>query len=193
MFLLWDLSIIVLFRFWRIFWVDASTAETMELSLRDIAMDPNARTSGVQCSSKSVLQWLSNVGHDWLLVFDNVDGDHDAVAKYMPPGNCGNVLLTSRNPSLTRFVLQGARIEIGDMEEEDAFALLLKSSSMDECSMQLRQAARPIVQELCCLPLAIDRVFHRYTAGLVDFKTNHFIALSCAIKKSPWSCQMDKY
>jgi hypothetical protein len=159
-------SIIVLFRFWRIFWVDASTAGTIELSLRDITTDPSARTSGVQDSSKSVLRWLSNVAHDWLLVFDNAGGDHNAVAEYMPPGNCGNVLITSRNPSLTRYVSQGARIEIGNMEEEDAIALLLKSSSIDECCMQLRQAARPIVQELCCLPLAIDQAGAAIASGL---------------------------
>ena len=161
-------STIVLCRFWRIFWVDASTAGTIELSLGEIATDLNARTSGVQRSSKSVLQWLSTIGHDWLLVFDNAGGDHNAVAEYMPPGNCGNVLITSRNPSLTRFVSQGARIEIGDMEEEDAIVLLLKSSSMDECSMQLRQAARPIVQELCCLPLAIDQAGAAISSGLCN-------------------------
>ena len=160
--------IMVVFRFWRIFWVDASTAGTIELSLGEIAIDPNAETSGVQRSSKSVLQWLSNVGHDWLLVFDNAGGDHDAVAEYMPPGNCGNVLITSRNPSLTRFVSQGARIEIGDMEEEDAVTLLLKSSSMDESSMQLRWSARPIAQEFCCLPLAIDQAGAAISSGLCD-------------------------
>ena len=29
--------------------------------------------------------------------------------------------------------------------------------------------------------------------GLVYFWTDHFIALFCAVKTSPWSCQMDKY
>ena len=37
------------------------------------------------------------------------------------------------------------------------------------------------------------KVCHGYTMGLVYFWTDHFIALSCAIKMSPWSCQMDKY
>ena len=159
-------SIVVLFRFWQIFWVDASTAGTIELSLREIATDLNARTYGVQRSSKSILQWLSNVEHDWLIVFDNAGGNQDAVAEYMPPGNCGSVLITSRNPSLTRYVSRGAWIEIDNMEEEDAILLLLKSSSKDECSMELRQAARPIVQELCCLPLAIDQAGAAIASGL---------------------------
>ena len=85
----------MLCRFWRIFWVDASTAGTIELSLGEIAIDPNAQTFGVQHSSKSVLQWLSNVGHDWLLVFDNANADCTGVAEYMPQGNQGNILFTS--------------------------------------------------------------------------------------------------
>ena len=36
----------IMHRFWRIFWVDATNAETMELSLQDLANDPDARASG---------------------------------------------------------------------------------------------------------------------------------------------------
>src|SRR5882762_16599 len=88
------------FRFWKIFWVDATTTETMDLSLRDIATDPDARASGVERSAKSVLQWLTRIEHDWLIVFDNATGDHNQVAGYMPQGNRGNILFTSRNLSL---------------------------------------------------------------------------------------------
>ena len=45
----------------------------------------------------------------------------------------------------------------------------------------------------CLCPLSCPKVCHRYTMGLVYFLTDHFIALFCAIKMSPWSCQMDKY
>src|SRR5882762_8682205 len=87
-------------RFWRIFWIDATTAATIELSLRDIAMDPDARAAGVESSAKSVVQWLSRVERDWLIVFDNAGGDHDGVADYIPNGNQGNILFTSRNLTL---------------------------------------------------------------------------------------------
>src|ERR1700677_3710404 len=88
------LSPMSLFRFWRTFWIDATTAETIELSLRDIATDPDARASGVERSAKSVLQWLSRTAHDWLVVFDNASDD-DGVAKYIPQGNGGNILFSS--------------------------------------------------------------------------------------------------
>ena len=74
----------IMHRFWRIFWVDATNAETMELSLQDLANDPDARASGVEHSAKSGLLWLSRIQHDWLLVFDNVDGHYNRVAEYMP-------------------------------------------------------------------------------------------------------------
>src|SRR5882762_176047 len=102
-------------RFWRIFWVDATTVATIELSLRDIAMDPDARAAGVESSAKSVVQWLSGIGHDWLIVFDNASGDHDGVVEYMPQGNQGNILFTSRNLSLARYVSCEAHAEVDNM------------------------------------------------------------------------------
>jgi len=137
----------------------------MELSLRDIATDPDARASGVERSAKSVLQWLSRIEHDWLIVFDNASGDCDGVAKYIPQGNRGNILFTSRNMSLARHVSLGALVEIDSMDEDDAIALLLKSSL---CSMELRQAARAIVKELCCLPLAVDQAGAAIASGLCN-------------------------
>jgi hypothetical protein len=90
-----ECSLMIIHRFWRIFWVDATNAKTMELSLQDFAHDPEARASGVEHSAKSVLLWLSRIQHDWLLVFDNVDGDYNRVAQYMPHGNRGNILFNS--------------------------------------------------------------------------------------------------
>jgi hypothetical protein len=51
------------------------------------------------------------------------------------------------------------------MEEEDAISLLLKSSR-EEYSAQSREAARPIVNELCCLPLALDQAGAAIASGL---------------------------
>ena len=161
-----ECSLMTMGRFWRIFWVDATTTDTMELSLRDAAADPDARTSGVEHSAKSVLQWLSRIEHDWLIVFDNATGENDGLTQYIPRGDRGNILFTSRNLRLARHVPREARIELEDMEEEDAISLLLKSSSMDEHSTEWREAARPIVKELCCLPLALDQAGAAIAAGL---------------------------
>jgi hypothetical protein len=80
-----------LLSFWKIFWIDATSAETIELSLRDIADEPEAQAARIKPSAASVLRWLSQIEHEWLAVFDNADGDPRIVAKYMPPGNRGNI------------------------------------------------------------------------------------------------------
>jgi len=134
--------------------------------LQDIATDPDAQASCVKRSTKSVLQWLSRVEHDWLIVYDNVDADVD-VTEYLPQGDRGNILFTSRNLDLG-YVPCGARIEVGGMDEGDAISLLLKSSSIAESSMQLREAAGLIVKELCYLPLAIDQAGAAIASGLCD-------------------------
>src|SRR5882762_900208 len=153
-------------RFWRILWVDATTTDTIELSLRDIATEPDARAVGVEQTAKSVIQWLSRIEHDWFIVFDNATGDNGGLAQYLPRGDRGNILFTSRNLSLARHVPQEARIELDDMEEEDSISLLLKSSAISVCSAELKEAARPIVKELCCLPLALDQAGAAIASGL---------------------------
>jgi hypothetical protein len=134
--------------------------------LRDIASDPDARAAGVEQNPKSVSQWLARIKHDWFLVFDNATGDNGGLGRYLPQGDGGNILFTSRGLSLARYVSPEAKIELDDMQEEDAISLLLKSSSMDEHSTELREAARPIVNELCCLPLALDQAGAAIASGL---------------------------
>ena len=157
-----------LLRFWRIFWVDATSAETIQLSLQDIAADPDARASGVKGSVESVLGWLSRVEGEWLIVFDNVDGDPYVVAQYFPGGNQGNILFTSRNQGLRRYVSHEASAEVEKMEDGDAVSLLLKSALLDGPSMEMKSAAGQIVQELCFLPLAVDQAGAAIANGLCN-------------------------
>src|SRR6202034_1906580 len=84
------------------------------------------------------------------------------ISKSLPPGNRGNVLITSRNRGMNSDV----RIEVEDMEEQDAISLLLKAASLDNTSEELRQASKPIVKELCFLPLAVDQAGAAIACGL---------------------------
>jgi hypothetical protein len=59
----------------------------MRLSFQSIAADPEAQASGVKPSTESVFEWFYTIEHEWLLVFDNADGDPDEVAQFFPPGN----------------------------------------------------------------------------------------------------------
>ena len=115
-------------RFYRIIWVDATSAETIQLSLRDIASDPEAKALNVEDSTESVLRWLSRIDDEILILFDNANAD---IAEYIPSGNRGNILFTSRDMALRRYVPDEALAMIEDMDEEEAISLLLKSASLE--------------------------------------------------------------
>ena len=124
----------------------------METSLRGLSA---AEHSGVGGSVESVLQWISYLREEWLIVYDNADAPPEVVEKFIPPGNRGNILITSRNRSMGRIVSFENRIEIKEMEEADAITLLFKASSLDPVPEHL-EVSKEIVTELCCIPLAVD-------------------------------------
>ena len=129
------------------FWVDASSL-------------------AAQNSDKSVLQRISRIQEEWLIVFDNADNLlPEVMAQFFPPGKRGNILITSRNPSMRRIVENV--IEINEMEEADAITLLLKASCLD-ASAEHRQAAKNIVTLLGCMPLAVDQAGAYIEAGKCD-------------------------
>ena len=136
-----------LLRFWQIFWIDASSNEAAKQSFRGIVGDPEAQASGVEDLMESVLQWISRIEHEWLLIFDNADSEPDVVAKFTPPGNRGNLLITNRNPDMRRNVSPGAWVVVDEMEEGDSISLFLRAAFLDELSDELRQASQPIVTE----------------------------------------------
>jgi tetratricopeptide (TPR) repeat protein len=123
-------------------------------------------------SVQSVLRWISSIQEEWLIVFDNADDlSPEAVAKFFPPGNRGNILITSRNQSMGRIVtwLENS-IEINEMEELDAITLLLKASCLNSFNEHI-EAARKIVIELGCIPLAVDHAGAYIAAGKCNINT----------------------
>src|SRR5580698_4788765 len=154
--------------FWRIFWIDATSLETIKLSFHIIAGDPEARSSGVENSVESALQWISRSSYEWLLVFDNANGDPDMISNFIPLGNRGNILITSRNPDMRRDVPSGAWANVDNMDEEEAISLLLKAAFLDVSSDELREVSRPIVKELRSLPLAVDQAGAAIASGFCN-------------------------
>ena len=83
-------------RFSHVFWVDASSEESITMSLRGISSISAAQASCLDDSVESVLKWMSNIQEEWLIVFDNVDDPPVyVVERFIPPGNRGNILITS--------------------------------------------------------------------------------------------------
>ena len=138
----------------------------METSLRGISSLP--QYSGVDDSVDSVLQWISFLQEEWLIVFDNADAPlPEVVEKFIPSGNRGNILITSRNRSMGRIVSFENRIEIKEMDEADAITLLLKASCLEPLPEHL-EVSKKIVTELYCIPLAIDHAGAYIEAGKCD-------------------------
>ena len=103
-------------------------------------------------SAGSVLEWIS-LKTNWLMVYDGADGHYEMVEKYLPPGNEGNVLITSRNVGLKRITLDS--LQVLGMAEEEAFSLLFKSARLDDMSDS--NLARKLVSELGGIPITLDQ------------------------------------
>ncbi|KAJ7870703.1 hypothetical protein B0H13DRAFT_2280573 [Mycena leptocephala] len=116
------------------FFLDGSTAETIDAGLKNIASMKN-----ISNSSQDALKWLANQQEDWLLVYDNTDDPKLCLNQFLPQCNHGNIIITTRNPGLC--VYAGANSAVADMEETDAVELLLKSAAQDSSSVNTKIAA----------------------------------------------------
>ena len=146
------------------FWVDASSFDSISMSLKAAS----AQAFRVNGSVESVLQWIAHIQKEWLIVFDNAnDPFPEMLAKFIPPGNRGNILVTSRNKSMGRVMAFKNLIEIEEMEESDAITLLFSVSDLDPSAEHI-QAAKGIVAELGYIPLAIDQAGAYIKAGRCD-------------------------
>ena len=146
------------------------------MSLRGISSISAAQASCWDDSVESVLQWISGIEEEWLIVFDNADDlPVCVVEKFVPPGNRGNILITSRSRSMGRVVPSENIIEIKEMEMPDAITLLLKASHLDASAKHV-EVAKDIVTELGCMPLAVDQAGAYIEAGRcsIDRYLQHF-------------------
>ncbi|KAF1807876.1 hypothetical protein P152DRAFT_285174 [Eremomyces bilateralis CBS 781.70] len=136
-------------RFRRIFWIDATSRSTAEQSHRGIAAENSLGDPQNRDHIGQVLRWLSALSQEWLLLFDNFPSNED-LADLMPSDECGNILYTSRDPSLGHSLPSEAISAIIEMEREDAITLLLRASRVGqrEIDGNLRQKAYPILNAL---------------------------------------------
>src|SRR6266850_2420025 len=130
-----------------IFWIDASSESNIDLRFKQIAKAYNV-------PSESVLQWIAGK-NDWLLVYDNADCGYQMVERFLPQGNKGNIIITSRNKAFGRLTTSENSLEVDNMGEEEAISLLLRSAMPG--SDFLQSTAKEIVRTLGFIPLAIDQ------------------------------------
>src|SRR6266576_3838984 len=140
-------------RFSDIYWLDASSEASIELGLRQIAHAKNA-PGEVKWSPIYALKWISQKTK-WLVVYDGADGHYSVVEKFLPPGNGGNIIITSRNVGLKRLTLDS--VNVLDMTDDEAVPLLLKSAMLHGTSGHIKNMAQKVALELGGIPLALDQ------------------------------------
>ncbi|KAF8997266.1 P-loop containing nucleoside triphosphate hydrolase protein [Cyathus striatus] len=139
------------------FWIDATSEDTIIQDLKEIYKKySSAGTTASSFSAPEVLNWISNLQVAWFIIFDNADGSPELVEKFLPSGNKGNILITSRNPALSRITTHKNSMEVSEMSKETAVDLLFNTSGINENSEEHVDKANIIVQKLHYLPLAID-------------------------------------
>jgi hypothetical protein len=147
-----------------IFWISAAD-NTLVTGFQDIAESIGClnRNSSPAQVVESVLAWFRE--HDkWLLVIDNLDDIHllgdprseDLQLCYFPDAAPGRhtVLITAAHPNNLGDLVQG--LEIGNLEVEEATKFLLHRSQLHGNDSFEKAEAVKIVEELGCLPLAIE-------------------------------------
>jgi hypothetical protein len=107
-------------RFSEVFFIDATTTDTIADGLKSIVVSKRLGASQVDA-----LDWLSGHCEEWLLLFDNADDTKINFRKYFPHCSHGNILITTRNRECMLYALQSS-IKISSMEPADASDLLLK-------------------------------------------------------------------
>ena len=144
--------------FSTVFWIDASSAGTILQGLKGVCLLPEAKSCMLNGSPESALYWIGSLKENYVMVFDNVDVlSPGELEGYFPPGQRGNILITSRNSTMQCLTSRESSLEVKEMEENEAILLLLKASCLTASSIDLKAEASKIVKELYCLPLAVDQ------------------------------------
>jgi tetratricopeptide (TPR) repeat protein len=140
----------------------------MEASISAISpADDDARAAGVEASSASVLPWLASREQNWLMIFDGADGGYEKVEAFTPAGKCGNILISTRNSDIRRLASSlDAFINVIELDQVAAVALFTKSARLNGSIPSQQAHIEAIVQELCCLPLAVDQATASIASGL---------------------------
>ena len=140
-------------RFWGIFWVDVGTPVTAERDFITIAKLIGRPVETVF----EALQILANCPQSWLLVLDNADDPDYDYQTYLPSGNHGAVLITSRVAECKQYS-PDAYDALQGLESQESEELLRKAAgiSLDLLSTSGNQAAaEKVIQLLASHTLAL--------------------------------------
>jgi hypothetical protein len=142
-----------------VFFVDASTVETITADLRSIAV-----TKEIGNSANDALTCLSRKREEWLLLFNNADDTMLDLRDYFPRCPHGNILITSRNHDIRQHAMaQRSHCKVSGLTETEAERLLLDVAGIndDEHADENKILASTIVK-VCLVTLIWEYIVDDY-------------------------------
>ena len=140
-----------------VFWVNAETIGGLTSGFVEIAKTlrlPAATSSDQERIVRAVLEWLNETDR-WLLILDNVDDRRD-LRPFVPPYDKGDIIITSRESVFQELGIS-RRLEVVDLDNDEALRFLLARTGRQEVDAQERAAATELAAELGNLPLALEQ------------------------------------
>ena len=138
-------------RFWGIFWIDARSEASIASGFKNIAQELD-----LDESPSSVVSWLQDTAHSWLLILDNADEPSINLSPYLPAGVNGSILITSRLSDCARKYSNAGKQHYERLSEETAMELFFKSCNFEGVWGSKHEIhARTIVNLVGCHALAI--------------------------------------
>lgn len=141
-------------RFWAVFWVDVSSKGTAADGFFKIAKLLEAASE----DTDGALMSLANLSHkqSWLLILDNADDIDFDYSCYLPSGNRGVVIITSRNPECGRTYHTVGWKKLDNLDADDCVELLMKSAEVPpESQSTLHADAVSVIKAVGSHTLAI--------------------------------------
>ncbi|RDW57813.1 hypothetical protein BP5796_12614 [Coleophoma crateriformis] len=139
-----------------IFWVDATSQETLQQSYHSLA-EKEFGHDDKDSSVQYVRDYLAKASHSWVLVFDNYDTPIEKMReKFFPYRGCGSVLITSRFQGSYRLATENGEFNVGGMPLDEAQKLLLRHDCQTLTDNE-KLHSHQIIERLGYHPLAIDQ------------------------------------
>lgn len=134
------------------FTIDATTPQLAAESYSAIG-----KIGGLECTESSGKYYLSQVREPWLLIIDNADNPDLHLPSLFPPGERGNILVTTRKRDFQEYSNVGS-IELGGLEKDEALYLLLRSAKISTpWDSSIETAGNEITKILGYLALAVKQ------------------------------------
>lgn len=149
-------------KFWGIFWIDARSEASIATGFKNIAQKLD-----LDESPNSVVSWLQDTSHSWLLILDNADDPSINLSPYLPAGVNGSILITSRLSDCVQKYSNAGKQYYERLSEETAMELFSKSCTLEWVSgSKNADYARTIVDLLGCHALAIIQAGRAISHGI---------------------------